>query len=427
MRTMLQSVKNTFRSWVLWSQQYTRTDMLYVARGGTWVTVGHIGGMALSFLLAVFFANFTSRELYGSYKFVLAAVSVLGALSLSGLSSAAIQAVARGHEGTIGRAMRLQWRWSWILTMAGTAAAVYYTYHSNFTLAISFAAAALTLPLTSTLNIAGGFYAGRKLFREGTLISLFSRVCTVVAVATAFLIWRSVTATVLAYFASTLAGAALTYGYMRYRHHPNHDIDEHAIAFGRHLSFMGIISVAAVQADKLFVFHGAGAAPLALYAFAVAFPEQIRGFMKSFLNIGVPKFSTTPPDDLRGSILDKTLRLTAGAILAVAAYWIAAPYLYRIFFPAYLDAVMYSRVYALGLILIPGITLFGVGVFVRRHTPRMYALRLIPDIVALVLAATLIPRYGIWGAVAENTISWSVMFILGAFLFFYERGRSRSK
>ncbi len=425
---MIQDVKNTLRSWVLWSQQYARTDMLYVARGGTWVTVGHIGGMALSFLLAVFFANFTSRELYGSYKFVLAAVSVLGALSLSGLSSAAIQAVARGHEGTIGRAMRLQWRWSWILTLAGTAAAAYYAYHSNFTLAFSFAAAALILPLTSTLNIAGGFYAGKKLFREGTAISLASQACTVVAVAAAVLIWRSVTATVLAYFAGSLIGAALTYGYMRYRLHPNHTVDEYAIAFGRHLSFMSVISVAAVQADKLWVFHGAGAAPLALYAFAIAFPEQIRGIMKSFLNIAVPKFSTTPSEDLRGSILDKTLRLTAAAVLAVAAYWVAAPYLYRLFFPAYLDAVMYSRIYALGLILIPGITLFGTGIFVRRQTKRMYMLRLIPDIVALALAATLIPRYGIWGAVAENTITWSMLFILSALLFLYERGaRSRSK
>lgn len=418
---MIERVKTRLQSWLLWSQQYTRTDMLYVARGGFWVLLGHAGSMVLSFTLAVFFANIASRELYGSYKFVLSAVSVLGALSLSGLASSIIQSVARGYEGTVARAMREQLRWSWVLVLASASASIYYALHANGTLAIAFAIATVVVPVTSTLNITGGFFAGRKLFELSTALSLISQASTIALVIASILIWRSVTAAIVAYFIGSFIGAALPYLTMRLRLHPNTAVDSAAISFGRHLSLMGILGAVAIQSDKLWVFHGAGAAPLALYAFASAFPEQIRGVMKSFLNIGVPKFSTTAPDDLRWSILDKTLRLTAAAAFAIAAYWIAAPYLYRIFFPSYLDAVAYSRVYALGLIFIPGITLFGTGVFVRRQTTRMYLLRLIPDMTTIGLAAALIPRFGIWGAVAENTLSWAMLFTLSAFLFLSHR------
>jgi len=50
------------------SEKYFKTDMVYLAHGGFWLTLGQIISSAASFLLAIAFANLLPKETYGTYK-----------------------------------------------------------------------------------------------------------------------------------------------------------------------------------------------------------------------------------------------------------------------------------------------------------------------------------------------------------------------
>lgn len=74
-----------------------------------------------------------------------------------------------------------------------------------------------------------------------------------------------------------------------------------------------------------------------------------------------------------------------------------APFLYQIFFPKYLAAVSYSRLFALSII--PLCFSFGAVFRAKMMIKQIYQMKIIASLVRASLFLILIPLYGIWGAV----------------------------
>ncbi len=197
--------------------------------------------------------------------------------------------------------------------------------------------------------------------------------------------------------------------------------DPEMIKQGNHLSIMAFIGIIANQLDKILVFHFAGAAPLAVYSFANAIPEQGRGFLKNIFNVGTPKLALLEKSALRKSISDKVWRLTFICILIVIAYYFIAPYIFKIFFPNYMESVFYSQLYMVGLITLPGISLFALYFQLMKRTGIMYILSITGNVITIIFSFLLIPHYGTLGAVIENTLSWTAMLLINMFYFVRER------
>src|SRR3989338_918250 len=120
-------------------------------------------------------------------------------------------------------------------------------------------------------------------------------------------------------------------------------------------------------------------------------------------------------------ILDKIKRLTLITALLVVGYCLTAPLIYRLLFPAYQDAVFYSQIYMLGVIAIPGISLFGTYFQVRKDTKTLYKLSVISNLSTIVLTFVLISRFGLLGAVIENGISWFL--ILAIYIYYFHKDK----
>ena len=95
----MRNIRYKVKELLLRSEKYTKTDMLYLARGGFWLTLGQGLGIIAGLLLVIGFANLLPKEVYGNYKFILSLGGIIGAFTLTGMSIAVTQAVARGFEG----------------------------------------------------------------------------------------------------------------------------------------------------------------------------------------------------------------------------------------------------------------------------------------------------------------------------------------
>ncbi|OHA87430.1 MAG: hypothetical protein A2123_00135 [Candidatus Zambryskibacteria bacterium GWB1_40_5] len=180
---------------------------------------------------------------------------------------------------------------------------------------------------------------------------------------------------------------------------------------------MNFFGTLANQLDKILVFHYLGAANLAIYAFSQAIPEQIKGSFKNLFNIALPKYAVLEDQDLRKSILKKTWQLMIITSVIVVAYILVAPFIFQFFFPQYTDAVIYSQIYMLGLIAIPGISLFGTYFQIKKATRTMYKLTIVSNVTTIILTFILIYNFGLKGAVIENGISWLIM--LGVHYYYF--------
>src|SRR5690606_7328003 len=101
---LINHVKTRLYKLLRWSERYTKTDMVYLARGGTWLTLGTIAATALAFISALVFANFLPKDVYGTYSFVLSMAAILAIPTLHGMMTATARAVARGYDGTATKA-----------------------------------------------------------------------------------------------------------------------------------------------------------------------------------------------------------------------------------------------------------------------------------------------------------------------------------
>src|SRR3990167_3844267 len=316
------------------SESFFRTDMIYLAKSGSWLSIGHVIAMVAGFLTSLAFANLFPKESFGNYKFILSVVGILGAFSLTGMSTAITQAVSRGFGGALRQGFRINLKWGTGMLLGGLALSIYYYINDNSLLSFSFLLAGIVSPIT----LSAGFYGG-------------------------------------------------------------------------HLSAMEVIGQITRHLDKILIFHYLGAAPLAIYAFAIAPVEQLQGGKKILSTLITPKVSGRPFEELQRSTPRKALLLTAYALLLALVYTLSAPYLYKLFFPQYLDSVFYSQIYSLTLLAVAG-TIFNETLIAHKKTKELYVHRTIIPIVQIILFFILLPIFGLMGLIITHVIMRSFASLL---------------
>ncbi|MFZ2522096.1 MAG: oligosaccharide flippase family protein [Minisyncoccia bacterium] len=413
----MQKLKDKRLYAINWLGNYFETDMAYVAKSGFWMTVGQISAVVMAFGLSVFFANFVSKDFYGQYKFILSAIGILGTLSLTGMPNVLTQAIAKGKEGMLRKTVSLSFKWSFIMVLVGLSMSIYYLLNGNKVLGFSFAIASVCLPIINSYGLYGTYFSGKKNFKLSTVYWIFSQLLLNMGIIAIALFSESVLSLVAVYFVLSAGSATWSYFHVISKYRPNTETDDSFLSYGKHVSFMNFFNSLANQLDKILVFHYLGAANLAIYAFSQAIPEQIKGSYKNLFNIALPKYAVLDEANLRSSIMKKTWQLTLITIVIVAVYIVLAPFVFELFFPKYTEAVIYSQIYMLGLIAIPGISLFGIYFQIKKDAKTMYKLTTISNLITIALTFVLIYNFGLKGAVIENGISWLIMLLVNYYFF----------
>lgn len=376
-----------------------KIDLSYILKGGSWLTLGQVSSALVAFLLSIAFARLVPKETYGEYKYILSLTGVLSIFSLSGMTVAITRATSAGFEGTIHAVRRRALRWNSILIPVSLVIAGYYYLAGNLSLATSFAIFGLAAPIISSFNLYDGFLLGKKDFRR----SVFAAICISLIVAfglfAAMFSNPSPTLLVFIYFTLTSLGTIYFYRRTLSQYQPDKSkVDPAASSYGAHLSLINVFNVIADQLDKVLVFHYLGAAQLAIYSFALAIPEQIKGILKNATVLMLPRFATRSDKELRATVFHKMglYALVVGAI--IIAYIIAAPYIFKIFFPTYLESVFYSKLVACSLIaVIANVPYAAVQAKMRQR--ELYVFNISSAIFQIGLFFFLTPLYGLAGTI----------------------------
>lgn len=382
------------------SERITKTDMVYLAKGGFWLGLSHVALAASALLLAVVFARVLPKEIYGNYKYILSIGSLVGALTLSGIGTAITRSVARGFEGIVKKGIRMYLVWSIGAVLITLAAALYYFINGNTVLASSLAIVSIGVPLLNAGLLFNPFVTGRKQFRLHAQYSIVSAlVPTALLIVVATLYSTNVPLLVLTYF---IAHAGTAYVLLRYtikRLKPNDKVDEADVTYGKHVSVMNILTAVAAHIDKVLLFQLLGAVEVAVYTFATALPAQLRGLFKIVNNLIFPKLSENQRSRSFGNIFYKTILFTIVIGMLVTLYILFAKPIFELLFPAYVESVVYSQVVALALIGAALGVLPLQALHAHRSSKKLYLYHTVASLFEIGLMVILIFIYGIWGAV----------------------------
>ena len=398
------------------TEKYTKTDMVYLARGGFWLSLKTALSMLIAFGLSVAFANLLPKETFGEYKYIFSLFGLLAIPTLLGMGTSVTKSVAQGYEGTPIAAVKIKILWGMLGSIASAAVATYYFLQGNTGLAGAFGIVAIFLPFVDTFGLFNAITTGKQLFRVSVIYETVIQAFSAIAIATSLFLTDNLLIILLVYFTVYTTARFVVFQIVMRKHTKNREVDVAAITYGKHLSVMEVLGVISGTIDSILLWQFLGAGPLAVYSFAKAIPAQINGALKKIVVLAYPKFTLRDFQSIKEPLTQKMLKLFLLIAVIIAVYIVVAPYIFNIFFPQYTDAIFYSQIFALSLLLFPQkfiTTLF------QAHARKkvLYISSTVTPFVRLALALILIPSFGIMGAIFTEIGARTFSMLVISFLF----------
>lgn len=384
------------------SEKWTKTDMIYLFEGGFWLSLGKVISSLSGLLLAIAFANLLSKESYGTYKYVLSLVSLLTIPTLSGINTALNRSIAQGNDKSFFTSLKTKIKWGSIggilsLLLAG----YYFFYKEDTTLTFCFLISSIFIPFMDSIMVYQSILIGKKKFKmlstQNTIINTLAVIVMILILATT----KNLFAVLFSYFISHTTFRFIFLLFTLKKIKLNQNEDKTVVSYGKHLSLMGIIGTISSQIDKILIFQFLGGVDLAIYSFAITMPEQIRMFLKNINVLVMPKMSQNL--SLSKKDIMKKIKIFFIVLFPIMILYIfLSPFIYRLFFPEYLDSIFYSQLFALSLFSIP-FTSLGISYLTsQKKEKNLYNISIWSSVINIILLFGGIYFFGLLGAIISR-------------------------
>lgn len=401
---------------LIWSQKYTKTDMLYLAKGGIWLTLGDVVASSLSFVMAIAFAYYISKDVFGTYKYILSITGLLSIFALSGLDTALKRSVAQGNEGSLVPTTITAMRWATLGSICSIGVSLYYFFNQDNILGWAFMLVAIFLPFKDNFSFCLTFIDAKKLFKTRVIYSLIINITSSALLILTVIISKNLFVIIGAYFIPRIL-VTLLFFIKTVRSIPSNAKSDPGITnYGKHLSVLRILGLVAEQLDTILLWNLLGASSVAIYSFALSPTNQIRSFLNVISTLAFPKLAQNSLEELRRTLPGKLMTMFIIVAIITISYIIAAPFLFRIFFPKYIDSVIYSQVFSLSLLFMPRNILLDT-MTAHGEKKKLYMLSLAGSGVRIVLMLIFVRIFGIWGAIGSYLLAGISSFTLSTYLF----------
>jgi len=377
------------------SDNFFKADMVYLAKGNFWKMSGQVITSILSLGLMVMFANFLPKETYGLYRYILSLAGILSIFALNGMNQAVVQAVAAGNDGVFKTSIKYQLKWNLMQLLAFWSLGAYYFINSNQYLGISFLVMGVFSPLTFVFNTYGAYLEGKKNFKLNSIFSVISTIVYVAGMVVAIKFSGETVWLVVVYSLTTFASTLIFYIVTLRIFHPPISPANDTLKYARELTFIGFINPIVSQVDKIILAHFWGATALAVYSLAIAVPDRVIPLIKSWVSVGLPKFSAKTPEEINSVFYTRIFQGMVIGVIAFVGYYFTAPYLFKYLLPKYLEGILYSQLLAISFIFAISNRYVGLLLISQKLSKQIFVSNFTQSILRVLLYIV----FGIWGGI----------------------------
>ncbi len=382
-------------------------DMRYFLKGGIWLSLPIFINHLLGFLRSIAFVHLTTQSIYGQFTFVLALVGLFNILSLPGINTALTQTVARGNLGALRDAARIRAWWGILATFCTTSAALYYLLvEAEIILATAIVFAGFFIPLTSAFNTVQPYYAGCKQFDKVSQIKIGLLIVNTVVLL--IVLWAQQGVLWL-----TIAQGAtqVLFYWFHYRvaipEIQDKPSDPDMGAYGRSLTWAGIISHITNQLDKVLLGFSADFVNVAIYSIALVMPNSIKGLMKTTATLVLPKIAEQPDKQVYTPRTQRLLfYLLIFNVLVILSLIALIPWVMSfIYIDQYNQSIPIAQLLMLSLVVGWPSSFCGAALRARKQTQAIYRENIIYGALSLGTLIVAVPFLGILGIVFSRVLA----------------------
>lgn len=385
-----------------------RLDTKYILHGGFWLTMSQLVSMASVIAISYIFANYVDVADYGQYKYILSLGTIFGALTLTGMLQSVTQASARGYTEFVHTGFRHSVVYGLSVSIIALIVALYYFLNENSFIAIGCLFIAVCVPFINAGQLIYAHLQGLKQFSLSSKLQILKIGITSVAIITTIFLTENILFYIAAYFVSNALASVGIYTFTKIKTSVlDTEIDENVykkyISYARHNSVRDIITGLAYEADKILAFQMLGATQLAIYTFAVAIPEQLKGIFKNLALLILVKFTGYDLKGIKKNLFKKVFLLGLILLLLTVAYILAAPYIYVTLFPNYMNSVILSQIFALSFL--PMIVIFPISALQAQMREKdLHALNIGTAIVLIISLYVGVTYFGLLGLILSRVL-----------------------
>lgn len=397
-------------------QNLLKLDLKYFLHGGFWIVTSIIINILGGILLSAFYARVWPTDVYGQFAFLTSAIGFLSLTTFPAMSQMVIQGVAEGKEGIYIQAVKISVRWSVIGSFLLFSGSIYFFLRDNSILALATFIGALFFPLLSFNGLYGSYLNGKKQFKKSAIYNSISFISSIIATTIVLLTYPSIP---LVIFASigVPAFVNLIFTYKTWLSIKNHSFDPKLITLGKHLSVSQIATIGADHLDKFLVPLMLGFNNNAIYAFATIIPLQLHSFLKTFTSLSLPKIAEADDRQIKRDLLGKVIQLEVILALLVITTIIFTPLAFDLLYPTYKESASFlSQLFSLSLLYFPT-NILSLSFVRKREFKYIYYINIIYLASTTMVLITLIPLYGLLGAVIGKIITRAIYSLTQIYFF----------
>jgi len=282
------SFKQKLIKFLRWTEQYTKTDMVYLAKGGFW----HILDRSLTFLIGFATMSALSRwltkETFGAYQYVLSITAILGLSTLPGMGQAITRAVSRKKEKEFKKAIKEKSKWSLLGIAVCLIISFWYLWQGNSMLGYSFLMTSFLFPIPR-IATHSGFWTGRKRFDINAKLNVGINFLEALVFLPILYFFNNLIVILSAYFASRIIFRS-TACVISLKSISNDKEDDETLPFGKHLTTIKAATTVADRIDKILVWQFLGPVQVAIYSFAKLPIDKLKSLLPISI-LALPKLS----------------------------------------------------------------------------------------------------------------------------------------
>jgi len=407
--------KQKITNFLLWSQRYTQTDMIYLAKGGFWLILGKISTSLITLATMFAFAKWVPKETFGKYQYIISVIAILTIFTLPGMSNSLIRSIARGKEGMLALCAKTKMKWSSIGIAISLIISSWYFVQGNSSLGICFLIASFLFPFPSIFNLFSCFWQGKKRFDVQNKYLILINILEALIFIPVLFLTNNLVLIMFAYFFSRAIFRGIFFFKVTTQKIKNQERDNETLPFGKHLTIMQSVNIFANQIDKIIIWQFLGPIPVAIYSFAQLSVREVQGIIP-FSALFLPKLSQKNFKEIKKELFKKFFKLFSISIPLYLLFFVLAPIGYKIVFSNYMEAIPYAKVLAISIILLP-FSLLSASLTAAMKTRELYKIQFISPAIKILLFLILIPLCGIWGIIISFLTAQIIQSILTLYFF----------
>ncbi|HQF57482.1 MAG TPA: oligosaccharide flippase family protein [Candidatus Magasanikbacteria bacterium] len=335
------TIKQKIKKILLWSQKYTKTDMVYLFKNSFWTSIGKFFSTISGIIVLIFLTRYISKDIVGQYNFYLSILAIIAIFSIPGLNTSTIEAVAKNNDGVYKKAVKTSFKWSWFGSLVLILIAIYFYFIKNDqTLFLASLITAFLFPFLYTPNTWRSFLIGKQKFKQLNFLSSLQSILYLTAMILVIIFSHGNLIWIISVYLLIQIIANIFSYFFSQRYIQNNNENSDWKEYGFFLTKMQILNLLTSNLDSIMIGIFIDMKSLAIYSVGKKMITSLQGLIKEFSNIYLAKIAKREKINFKKYFYISILTFIFSIITIIFT-----PFIMRIFFPGYENSVIIAQLF----------------------------------------------------------------------------------